>query len=366
MYNVKISILLSLLMLVCFGCHAQVPTFKEGKTIPITRTIDLQGKALHLPQNVTLKFEKGGCFKNGSIIADNTSVIGYKQDIFDNVNISGRWNVEYISTDMFKDLTAVNSLKNVFALTSNKVNNVLIVEKGNYRVSADNKNLNILSVPSNTEVILNGVVTLEPNDLTNYYIVDLKGENIKLHGNGQIIGDKQTHTGTRGEWGMGIMLRECSNVDIYDLTIKDCWGDCIYIGDNTSGVRINNCTLDHGRRQGISITSATNVTIENCIITNVGGTAPEYAIDIEPNKNETVDSVFIKNVKSENCKGGILSGSGAANSCTRNIFVSDCYVGKFEKRSYCFSNTDNVKLVNNVSDKGNKPNFYNCTSVSVE
>ena len=99
-------------------------------------------------------------------------------------------------------------------------------------------------------------------------------------------------------------------MDIYDLTIRDCWGDCIYIGTESTNVRINSCTLDHGRRQDISITSAGRVMIENCIISNVRGTAPEYAIDIEPNKNDIIESVIIRNVKSIDCKGAFSRGVG--------------------------------------------------------
>lgn len=351
------------------SCNAQTTLsellFKEGKTTVIKNIVDMGGEELRLPRNITLKFEKGGCLRNGSIEAANTSIVGYKQGIFDGVKIHGEWNVKYISTGMFKDISQLNSLSNLFAFASEQVDNVIVVEDGFYNVAANQNGETILSVPSNTEVIINGTIEMLPNEYTNYYIVGLKGENIRLHGNGAIVGDKHTHKGTKGEWGMGVNLAKCKNVDIYDLTIRDCWGDCIYIGEESADVRINNCTLEHGRRQGISITSAYNVIIENTLITNVGGTAPEYAIDIEPNKNEIVDTVIINNVKSVNCNGGILAGSGAANSSTKNIYISDCYVGKFEKRSYCFSNTDVVMLINSTSDKGNEPSFYNCKSVSV-
>ena len=352
------------------SCNAQTSlsrlSFKEGKTTIIKNVVDMKGEELLLPMNVTLKFENGGCLKNGRIIAANTSISGFKQGIFDGVKIAGEWNVKYISTDMFRDISQLNSLQNVFALASEKVDNVIIVEGGTYKVAANRNGETMLLVPSNTEVIINGKITLLPNDYTNYYIVGLRGENIQLHGKGEIVGDKHTHTGTKGEWGMGVNLAKCKDVYIYDLTIRDCWGDCIYIGTESTDVRINNCTLDHGRRQGISITSAGKVLIENCVISNVGGTAPEYAIDIEPNKNEIVDTVIIRNVKSIDCKGGILAGSGADNSYTRNIFISDCHVGGYEKRSYCFSNTEIIRLKNNTSDKKDKLGFYNCKNYIVE
>ena len=364
--RLKVSLLLELLVFVCFGCYAQVPSFHEDRTTVIAEVVDLKGGVLRLPKNVTLKFVKGGCFKNGTVVADNTSIKGYKQNVFDSITIAGQWNVEYICTDMFKDLSQVNSLKNVFALTSKTVKNVVIIEDGTYKVSAEKIHMSILKVSSNTEVILNGTIVLIPNNLPSCNIIELNGQDIRFHGHGEIVGDKHTHLGTEGEWGMGIILRGCSNVDVYDLTIKDCWGDCIYVGAKSTEVRINNCTLDHGRRQGISITSAGNVLIENCIISNVGGTDPEYAIDVEPIKNDVIESVVINNVKAINCKGGFLTWSGAKNSTINKVEISDCYVQGGAKDDYAFYFANEVKIENCTSDRKFKPINNNCKSFNIK
>jgi len=364
MHNLKTYIITLVLILGIISCNAQTSlsrlSIKEGKTTIIKNVVDMKGEELVLPKDVTLKFEKGGCLKNGKITAANTSIAGYKLGIFDGVKIAGEWSVKYISTDMFKDISSVNSLQNVFALASENVENVITISVGNYKVAANRNGTTILPVPSNTEVIINGTITTLPNDFTNYYIVGLKGGNIELHGKGTIVGDKHTHTGTKGEWGMGVNLEECKNVDICDLTIRDCWGDCIYIGTESTDVRINNCTLDHGRRQGISITSAGTVVIENCVISNVGGTAPEYAIDIEPNKNDTVESVIIQNVKAIDCKGGFLTWGGAKNCLIKNVVLYDCYVKGVSKSDYAFNSSQNIKLVSCNSDRNYKPINKEC------
>ena len=358
-----------MLILSVISCNAQTSlsrlTFKEGKTTVIKNVVDMKGENLVLPKNVTLKFEIGGCLKNGKIIADNTFITGYKQEIFDRVEIAGEWNVKYISTVMFKDLSQPNSLQRVFALASEGVVNVITIPEGVYEVAASCNGRTILGVPSNTEVIINGTITMHPNDFTNYYIVELKGENIQLHGKGEIVGDKHTHIGTKGEWGMGVLLTQCKNVDIYDLTIRDCWGDCIYIGTESSDVRINNCTLDHGRRQGISITSAGNVLIENCTISNVGGTAPEYAIDVEPNKNDIVESVIIRNVTSIDCKGGFLTWGGAENCLIKNVELYDCYVKGTSKYDYTFNMSNTIKLVGCTSERDFNPKVNRCKSFTI-
>lgn len=382
MNNLKIYITTLVLILSIISCNAQTSlsrlSFNEGKTTIIKNVVDMKGEELVLPKDVTLKFEMGGCLKNGKITGTNTSIVGYKQGIFDGVSITGQWNVPYISTDMFKDVSSVNSLQNVFALASEKIENVITIPEGNYVVAANLNGTTILPVPSNTEVIINGTIIMLPNDFTNYYIVGLKGENIKLHGKGEIVGDKHTHTGTKGEWGMGVNLARCKNVDIYDLTIRDCWGDCIYIGTESTDVRINNCTLNHGRRQGISVTSADGIYIYNCSISKVNGTAPQYGIDIEPNQGETVDNIIIENVEIYNCYGGILTYGKAKNArigkvllkecqvynCLakypinfqtgESVVVENCYIEADENSAILFQNIDNVLAENNFLYSSNE------------
>lgn len=369
MRTMNVYIATCIFLLNIFSCNAQTSlsgfSFKEGKTTVIRTVVDMKGEELVLPKDVTLKFDKCGCLKNGKVIAANTSISGYKQDIFENIEIAGQWNVTYISTDMFKNKSQLNLLKNVFALACNEVDNVIKVEEGEYKVAAYRLGESILNVPSNTDLIVNGIITLEPNDLASCSIIRLYGKNIKLHGKGTVIGDKHTHLGTSGEWGMGVMVAGCEDVDIFDITIKDCWGDCIYVGQESTDVRIHNCTLKHGRRQGISITSAGHILIENCVISNVGGTNPEYAIDVEPNKNETVESVIIKNVKAIDCKGGFLAWGGATNAIIKNVELYDCYVGGATKAEYNFGMANDIKMKRCTSESNRKPVKSKCKSFSV-
>ncbi len=369
MYRLKLYISIVIILLSVIICNAQTTlkslVFKEGKTTVIKNVVDMKGGELILPNNVILKFEKGGRLKNGKVIAANTSISGYKQEIFENIEIAGQWNVSYISTDMFKNRSQLNFLRNVFALACNEVDNVIKVEEGEYKVAAYRLGESILNVPSNTDLIVNGTITLEPNDLASCSIIRLYGINIKLRGKGTVIGDKHTHLGTSGEWGMGVMVAGCEDVDIFDITIKDCWGDCIYIGQESTDVRIHNCTLNHGRRQGISITSAGHILIENCVISNVGGTNPEYAIDVEPNKNDTVESVIIRNVKAIDCKGGFLAWGGATNAIIKNVELYDCYVGGATKAEYNFGMANDIKMKSCTSESNRKPVKSKCKSFTV-
>ena len=343
-------------MFCLINCHAKTELtslkIHEGMVVYIDKTINLEGDTLVLPKDVTLYFSSNGCIKNGTIKGCNTYIQGKNKYIFDDISICGNWNVEYINTEMFCSLDRVDDIKNVIALTSAHINNVVMICNGEYVVSVDNKKQQALQIPSNTEVVLDGTIILKNNAFTHYYIIDLQGENIYIYGTGMVIGDKDSHIGSKGQWGMGINVRNGNNVRIYDITVKNCWGDCIYVGTNSENVYINNCVLDNGRRQGISVTSCKGITIDNCRIINVAGTAPEYGIDIEPNENELVDDVIIRNCTFINCRGGLICWGKAKNAYVGHVSVLNCYVdNKVSKYPYNYTTVDSLIMRNCVGDR---------------
>lgn len=299
----KIAIFRILLIFVfaCFFLHGR----GEGKRMVLTSDIDLKGMAITLPENTTL-VGKGGVYKNGTIIGTNTRIESQKA-VFSDVTIQGTWVVPEISTSLFTNLKRVNSLKDVLALANPVIKNTIVIGEGTYTVEAKHEDDACLTVGSNTELVLDGTIIMKPNSFLRCDVIRLEGEKIILRGKGQIVGDKFTHTGTEGEWGMGIRISNGKHVRVFGLTIKNCWGDCIYINNHSKDVVIDGCCLDNGRRQGISVVCADSVTIRKCKITNVGGTNPQYGIDIEPNSKDYVDHVKIENVAIENCIGGITT-----------------------------------------------------------
>jgi uncharacterized Zn ribbon protein len=242
--------------------NASILGIVDGDKVIIDKDVDLKGKECKIPAGKTLVF-KGGLIKNGILIGKMTK-IECKGKAFDKVTIKGSWNVPDISTKLFANLDYENSLRDVVALTHPKVQNRIVIQKGDYKVRAEKKATVCIPICSNTDFILKGTIRLVPNDLKSYNIIQARGKNIKISGNGTIIGDKHTHTGTTGEWGMGIRFHHAINATLSGLTIKDCWGDCIYVGGDSRQVLIEQCRLDHGRWQGISVTKANGVTIRNC------------------------------------------------------------------------------------------------------
>lgn len=322
-------------------------------TIEISKDIDLQGAVCTLPPEVTLVYG-GGIIRNGELVGDNTK-IKTNGRAFDRVRIKGTWNVPNISTAMFADLSYNNALRDVVALSNPDVNNKIVVEDGEYRVSVSEDAETCISLGSNTELVLNGDIILAPNSYKSYYIIQAKGDNIHINGKGSIVGDKHSHKGKDGEWGMGLFLRGANNSSVIGLTIRDCWGDCIYIGGNSKDVIIENCILDHGRRQGISIVKADGVTIKDCKITNVAGTNPQYAILLEPNPNCTVDHVVIDNVEVVDCIGGFASTklNNEESRIIGDVQIRNCHVSVLKKNPLRMTGCESVTIENSTINATN-------------
>ena len=186
-----------------------------------------------------------------------------------------------------------------------------------------------LTVGDSTELVIDGNLRLEGNEWRSCDIIRVKGSHVRIHGKGSIVGDRWTHQGEEGEWGMGIRLYGAEDVTVSGLTIANCWGDCIYIGGETERVTIDSCVLRGSRRQGISITKGNDVTVSDCQIADISGTNPQYAIDIEPNRHCVVDNVLIKNVSVKNCEGGfraIIGKKAYGNARIGKVEIRDCKV----------------------------------------
>ena len=322
--------------------NKEIYGLEENHVFVLIDTIDLDGKTLALPANVTIK-AKGGLLRNGRIVGNNTSIIS-KMGVFDKVVIDGTWAVKNISTLLFKDLNYCNSLRDVFALSNSNISNNIYIAPGDYQVKANRQSDACLRINGNTTIVIDGNITLQPNDYISYNIIRIEGDNINISGKGIIKGDRWTHLGKKGEWGMGIGIYNSNHVIIKNLTIQDCWGDCIYIAGRSKDVEILCCNLSKSRRQGISITSATGVNIFDCVISDISGTEPQFGIDIEPNKGDTVSQVSIKKTKIGNCKGGIMTFGRAQDAIVMDILICSCTLFNIETDPVHLNKSDKIKV----------------------
>lgn len=125
-------------------------------------------------------------------------------------------------------------------------------------------------------------------------------ENLTLSG-GSVKGDRTTHIGTTGEWGMGIDIgANASNITVSDMIISDCWGDGVYVGSqsgSTENIQLFNIVCDNNRRNGLSVVNVENMIIRDSVFSNTTGVDPQAGIDVEPNIGQSV-----KNLTLDNCQ----------------------------------------------------------------
>lgn len=161
----------------------------------------------------------------------------------------------------------------------------------------------------------NSVIKMKPNSETNYGVLNLVNvENVKIL-NANLIGDKENHLGTAGEWGMGINVLSSKDITVTNPRISNMWGDGIYIGEinyknrpkynlsnyYSSNIKISGGLLDNNRRDGISVISVKGLSISGTVIQNTSGTLPMAGIDIEPNDNGNfLEDIILKNVITKN------------------------------------------------------------------
>ena len=132
-----------------------------------------------------------------------------------------------------------------------------------------------------------------------------KVSNVVLY-NPVIVGDRNSHIGTEGEFGTGIAIRSSSNITIYNPKVTYCWGDGIYIGQADTkevckNIVIKDAYLYKNRRDGISIISVDGLQIDNIYAGYTDGTKPWAGINFEPNNPQCeLKNIRINNPVTEN------------------------------------------------------------------
>lgn len=187
-----------------------------------------------------------------------------------------------------------------------KQQKVVSIPAGTYKIDANKS----ITPKDGTEIQLDPRtrLTVIPTKHGSYRVFQIKNvKNVKVSG-GSLIGDKYTHLGNVGEWGMGIEIRDSQNISISNMNIDKMWGDAIYVGTNGKNsnynINLNNIRMDDNRRQGLTIISAKKLIGDNIHISNTKGADPASGIDIEPNnKNNILQEIYFKKLNTTNNAG---------------------------------------------------------------
>ncbi len=180
-----------------------------------------------------------------------------------------------------------------------------------------------ITLSSNQEVIFEPGVVVRAKEGefkgTGDSLFTASGENdITLRGYGATLRmckrDYMTSNYKKGEWRMVLRLLSCRRVNVLGLNLESSGGDGIYVGVRgddqpyCKDIVIRDVTCRDNYRQGISVISAVNLLIENCVLANTGGTPPEAGIDLEPNHaHEKLVNCVVRNcVMEDNDGAGML------------------------------------------------------------
>jgi len=138
-------------------------------------------------------------------------------------------------------------------------------------------------------------------------------ENITLSGYGATLRmwkeDYHTDAYQKAEWRHTLSVRSSKNVKVLGLTLANSGGDGIYLGVSqkgvtNKGVHIKDVVCADHNRQGISVITAEDLLIEDTILKDTRGTAPQAGIDFEPNDpSERLVNCVMRNCVSENNAG---------------------------------------------------------------
>ena len=243
------------------------------------------------------------------------------------------------------------ALKTAFAVLGDYGN--IVLPKGHYIVkpTANKQSLIKLTGLKGITIDLNGsTLEVATNGYPEFNLFELVDcENFVIT-NGILKGDRLTHdyktTAGTHAFGYGVFCKsslnywlddggtpsdtlkcggKISNCEIYNFT-----GDGIVTknGMSPDTIKIENCTIHHCRRQGVSILDSDTVILDNCHIHHIGtfdginGASPMSGIDIEPDSGTlNVNSVVIKNTIIEDItRDSIISG---AKYLTQKITLED-------------------------------------------
>jgi len=202
----------------------------------------------------------------------------------------------------------------------------------------------------------------KPNSSEKAYVLYVyRVSDVEISG-GQIIGDRDGHLGTTGEWGHCIQLRGANRVTIRDMRLSKGWGDGISMGAAyvsgvwrvSNDVAIANIISTQNRRQALSIGRTTNVRVYDSEFSHTRGTAPECGIDIEPDPPGETRTVWIENCRiNDNAKYGLLVWNNA-----NDVTVKGCTVESNYSCGIVTHGCSNVNLTGNLIRNNSATGVY--------
>lgn len=216
------------------------------------------------------------------------------------------------------DTAAIQSAINQVAGTGGTV----FVPAGTYMINA----LTSVNLGSNMTLRLDAGAELQAiaNNATTYTVVAIYDKsNVNIVG-GTVSGERNAHIGTSGQWGMGIKINGGTNIVVENTTVRNAWGDGLYVGFGTVSTTSTNVSLcsvkaSNNRRQGLAIITVNGLLVQNSIFENSNGTAPSAGINFAPSR--AISNVIIKNSQIVSNQGLAIFGYDGSTATISNIAI---------------------------------------------
>ena len=238
-----------------------------------------------------------------------------------------------------------------------------------------------VNIKSNKHIVFDNAKFSIDNTNTSYYrILNLLCvENVIIE-NPYLIGDNDVNKST-GEWGHGINVKGCKNIQILNAKVFNAFGDGMNISDDENkkcvDIYVNSLYAENCGRQGLTIYGGDNIKLDYIHAKDIRRTSPSACIDIETNDSySTYGRISIGKVVSDNCKYGVLFApmaySSLENSNDVNISIDEINTINETDCAFSFENVygtnmkgvflvNTIKAINTnqvISCKNSNKNFY--------
>ncbi len=195
-----------------------------------------------------------------------------------------------------------------------------------------------LFLRSNQEIILEKGAILQAKDDA-FHEINTKFLNVKQVENVTIRGYSASIRMNRARYILPPFYRSESrhiidingskNIKIIGLSLTDAGGDgiCIHYAEN---VLLKDLKCLRNFRQGLSVVSAKNLTVENCLFAETGGALPGTGVNLEPeNDNDRLENIVFRNCRMKNNNGTGFSISAfnlTENAVPFSIKLENCVI----------------------------------------
>ena len=145
----------------------------------------------------------------------------------------------------------------------------------------------------------------------------------------------------------GILVDSGSAIEITGVTVRGVWGDCLYVGSAASGISFHDSTCASNGRNGVTVTSAKNLTVQRVAFPKSG----YCTFDIEPNvSTESASNIKFLDNTAGTWTNSFLSAEGAVGSVVNGVTVSGNTVSGGSLLTIIdLSRRQNIVFTNNTS-----------------